>query len=422
MKKGDVFLRLRLKMSMTLLVILAFVLLVLFAMLNVYMAFQNQSDANQFLQELDRNAGFSISRLRAEEEQPPQGFWHSILPLSRSRGFTDFYSACLDHDGKMIYVIHHFNNEEAEEGSERFIREIFTGAETSGTLDGMGYLVAEKSYGFLVIIMDRVNELRHQRNFLYFSLLIYFASLIVFFIVAWIGSYFTVVPVREAFDKQKQFIADASHELKTPIAVISANIEVLQQEIKDNKWLEYIKTENSRMSALVKDMLYLAKNDAGHTDFVFVPFNVCDAVACCVLPFESVAFEQGKKLELNVPKKEIKVRGDEEKIKQSVIILTDNALKNSEKGAVIRVTVEEDNSKVLIKVYNTGHGIPAKEIPLIFNRFYRVDSSRARATGGYGLGLAIANTIVTGHKGKITVESQLDSYTQFTVSLPIEKN
>ncbi|MBP5752405.1 MAG: HAMP domain-containing histidine kinase [Treponema sp.] len=422
MKKGDVFLRLRLKMSMTLLVILAFVLLVLFAMLNVYMAFQNQSDANQFLQELDRNAGFSISRLRAEEEQPPQGFWHSILPLSRSRGFTDFYSACLDHNGKMIYVIHHFNNEESEEGSEQFINEIFTGAETSGTLDGMGYLVAEKSYGFLVIIMDRVNELRHQRNFLYFSLLIYFASLIVFFIVAWIGSYFTVVPVREAFEKQKQFIADASHELKTPIAVISANIEVLQQEIKGNKWLEYIKTENSRMSALVKDMLYLAKNDAGHTDFVFVPFNVCNAVACCVLPFESVAFEQGKKLELNVPKKEIKVRGDEEKIKQSVIILTDNALKNSEKGAVVRVTVEEDSSKVLIKVYNTGHGIPAKEIPLIFNRFYRVDSSRARTTGGYGLGLAIANTIVTNHKGKISVESQLDYYTQFTVSLPVEKN
>ena len=86
------------------------------------------------------------------------------------------------------------------------------------------------------------------------------------------------------------------------------------------------------------------------------------------------------------------------------------------------MTVEEDNSKVLIKVYNTGHGIPAKEIPLIFNRFYRVDSSRARATGGYGLGLAIANTIVTGHKGKITVESQLDSYTQFTVTLPVEKN
>ena len=199
----------------------------------------------------------------------------------------------------MIYVIHHFNNEEAEEGSEQFIREIFTGAETSGTLDGMGYLVAEKSYGFLVIIMDRVNELRHQRNFLLFSLLIYFVSLIVFFIVAWIGSYFTVAPVRDAFDKQKQFIADASHELKTPIAVISANIEVLQQEIKDNKWLEYIKTENSRMSALVKDMLYLAKNDAGPTDFVFVPFNVCDAVACCVLPFESVAFEQEQATRMN---------------------------------------------------------------------------------------------------------------------------
>ena len=408
-------------MSFTLLVMLALVMFVLFAMLNVYMTFQNQNDANQFLHELDMNAGFSISRLRAEEEQPQQGFWHSILPLSRSRGFTDFYSACLDHNGKMIYVIHHFNNEESEEGSEQFIKDIFTGAETSGTLNGMGYLVAEKSYGFLVIVMDRVNELRHQRNFLYFSLLIYFASLIVFFIVAWIGSYFTVVPVRDAFNKQKQFIADASHELKTPIAVISANIEVLQQEIKNNKWLEYIKTENSRMSSLVKDMLYLAKNDAGHTDFVFSPFDACDAVACCVLPFESVAFEQGKKLELNIPKKEIKVRGDEEKIKQSVIILTDNALKNSEKGAVIRVTVEEDSSKVLIKVYNTGHGIPAKEIPLIFNRFYRVDSSRARTTGGYGLGLAIAHTIITAHKGKISVESQLDSYTQFTVTLPVER-
>lgn len=422
MKKADVFLRLRLKMSFTLLVILAFVMFVLFAMLNVYMAFQNQNDANQFLRELDRNAGFSVSRLRAEEELPPQGFWHSILPLSgESRGFTDFFSACLDHEGKLIYVIHHFTNEESDEGSEEFMKEIFTGQETSGTLNGMGYLVAEKSYGFLVIIMDRVNELRHQRNFLLFSLLIYFVSLIVFFIVAWIGSYFTVAPVRDAFDKQKQFIADASHELKTPIAVISANIEVLQQEIKNNKWLEYIKTENSRMSALVKDMLYLAKNDAGHADFIFLPFDVCDAVACCVLPFESVAFEQGKKLELDIPKKTINVRGDEEKIKQAVVILADNALKNSEKGAVIRVSVEEDSSKVLIKVYNTGHGIAAKDIPLIFNRFYRVDSSRARTTGGYGLGLAIANTIVTAHKGKIGVESQLDSYTQFTVSLPVER-
>lgn len=243
-------------------------------------------------------------------------------------------------------------------------------------------------------------------------------SSVVIFGISWFVSKFAVKPLQKVLNEQKQFIADASHELKTPIAVISANVSVLEQELEGSKWIEYIKKENNRMGLLVQDMLYLAREDAGGVEYEMTEFDLADAVAYSVLPFESLAYESGKKFFLDIPESRINIVGDEKKIKQVAIILVDNALKNSDSGAEIRVGVSCEGQKTSIKVYNTGHGIPLDEQKKIFNRFYRSDSSRARKTGGCGLGLSIAQTIVSGHGGKIEVESEVEKYVQFTVSLP----
>ncbi|MBP5175538.1 MAG: ATP-binding protein, partial [Treponema sp.] len=165
-------------------------------------------------------------------------------------------------------------------------------------------------------------------------------------------------------------------------------------------------------------MLYLAKDDAGKTEFARLPFDLSEAAACAVLPFESVAFEQKKTLEINTGKNMLPVMGDEAKIKQAIIVLVDNALKNSEPGSLIRVTAGKEGNRCFVKVYNTGHGISPEDLNKIFNRFFRSDSSRTRSTGGYGLGLAIAQSIAVAHKGKISVESEENKYALFTLQIP----
>ena len=152
----------------------------------------------------------------------------------------------------------------------------------------------------------------------------------------------------------------------------------------------------------------------------FFDFNFSNAVENSVLPFEVVAFESQKTLELDV-QKGIICNGDEKSLKQIFIILVDNAIKNSEEGAKIRVTATSDDKKIVLKVYNTGSGIPKDELEKIFLRFYRSDSSRVRKTGGYGLGLAIARTIAEDHGGTLTATSEVGHWAEFTLTIPKKK-
>ena len=270
----------------------------------------------------------------------------------------------------------------------------------------------------MLVLIDKISESANRKRFVVFSMLIFLLSLGALFVLSWYISKFEINTIEEAFSRQKQFVSDVSHELKTPIAVIGTNISVLEQQIPKNKWLNYIKTENERMSVMVRDMLYLTRDDAGALDYDMKPFDLSDMVGCAVLPFESLAFEQKKKLCLNLPSLPVTVIGDENRLKQAVIILTDNAMKNSEENAVIRITAGISGQKAFVKVYNTGHGVAPEEKEKIFNRFYRSDASRTRDTGGCGLGLSIAQAVVQRHGGKITVESEVGKYAEFTITIP----
>ena len=237
-------------------------------------------------------------------------------------------------------------------------------------------------------------------------------SLVVLLGIVTVLSGWAVSPVKESLEKQKRFISDASHELKTPLAVICANADVLEKDIGQNKWLEYIKNQTVRMDGLVKDMLFLARADEGIQNGEYKEFDVGEAVLNIALEFESRAYESGKQYCYETESGILRV-GNEERIKQAVAILIDNALKRS--SGEVRVTAKKDNGKAFIEVYNTGDGIDEKDYDKIFERFYRSEESRDRDSGGYGLGLSIAKSIVDSHKGKISVKSEKGKWASFTI-------
>lgn len=274
----------------------------------------------------------------------------------------------------------------------------------------------------MLIVLDQRLEIMNMLRVLRVSALIASAACVLLCIAAWLLIRYLVRPVQEAFDRQRQFVWDASHELKTPLAVISANAEVLQDEIGKNEYLGYIRWEVKRTNRLVQNLLTLARMDQGKVTADLKEMNLSKALLSVALPFESSAFEEERQFEIEVPS-EILCRGDAEMIKQLAMILLSNALKYSDKGDWIRICAGRKTRGAWFQVVNTGEGISKEDQGKIFDRFYRADQSHNSEKEGSGLGLAIAQNIVEMHKGRLCVTSEPkgDRFeTIFTVSLPAQ--
>lgn len=245
-----------------------------------------------------------------------------------------------------------------------------------------------------------------------------------------------IAPVEKTWKHQNQFVADASHELKTPLTVILANMDIMSANpdstiAEQQKWIENTKSEAKRMTDLVNDMLFLARGDAGQElTFNFMDVNVSALVEDCVLTFESVAFEKGVQLIENITE-DVIIKADEAKLKQAIIILIDNALKYVDDKGQILVSLKyvgkyvgrvPGKSFVKISVSNTGTPIPKDKQAQVFERFFRVDESRTREKGGYGLGLAIAANIMQAHEGNIALDYSDRRGTCFSLTLPVKQS
>ena len=225
----------------------------------------------------------------------------------------------------------------------------------------------------------------------------------------------TLRPVREAMEKQRQFVWDASHELKTPLAVISANAQVLEKELGGNPYFGYIRSEIRQMDSLVQSLLTLARLEAGKMQADFTRFDLGAALLQLALPMESLAFEQGKTLDIQVTEG-VFCWGNAGMLTQMASILLSNAFKYSPTGAAITLQLTEHVRALCLRVHNTGSCIPPSEREKVFDRFYRAES--AAQTQGSGIGLAIARSIAALHHGDICLESDEASGTAFIVTLP----
>lgn len=223
-----------------------------------------------------------------------------------------------------------------------------------------------------------------------------------------------VKPVNEAFIRQKQFIYDASHELKTPIAIISASAEMLEKNPKEKKWLDNIKTENNRMNKLVISLLDLSKSENIKENEVYTNVNLSKVIKNKALTFESLIYENSLELDIDVAN-DIMFNCNEDRIKELLSILMDNAIKHSLPNSQITVKLSKEKNNIYLSVKNKGKEIPVSEREKIFERFYRLDKSRNRDDNRYGIGLSIAKNIVINHNGTISVNCK-DGYTTFIVN------
>lgn len=226
-------------------------------------------------------------------------------------------------------------------------------------------------------------------------------------------------PVEKAWQQQRQFLSDASHELKTPLTVILSNAELMSSvplEPRLARWADNIRSEGVQMKRLVEEMLTLARADNMVRTSVFSEQSLSDLAMDCALLFEPVAFEAGKTLTYDLAEG-IVVSGDGDKLRQVISVLLDNAVKYGKDGAPIVMTLQKTESRARLSVANQGDPIPAEQLSHLFERFYRADASRGELSG-FGLGLSIARTIADEHKGSLRAESDERS-TRFILTLPL---
>ena len=286
--------------------------------------------------------------------------------------------------------------------------------ESKGTVRGMSYLAKSDSNG-LYVVMTEAGPDEDVKVLIVISVIGLIAAFGLFALIARKLSRSIAAPVEETIEKEKRFVADASHELKTPVAVISANADVLGKEIGQNKWLGYIKQEAGRMKDLVNQLLQLSRLDyEGGGDAAAVRFDAVEAAMEAALPFESIAYEQGAKYKIKTPKA-LPAVGRPDDVKQIIGILIDNAFKHVDKGGQVMLEVQ---GGILIRVSNTGKTISPDVLPHVFDRFYKEDESREYNAGSFGLGLAIAKALTERNGGEISATS-FDGTTTFEVKLPL---
>ena len=296
--------------------------------------------------------------------------------------------------------------------------------------ENMGVLAGEdlrfyrkaKIGGWRLVYLDMTMENNMIRNLSGNMLLIGLGSFVGIFFLSMGLAYWITKPVERAWNQQRQFVADASHELKTPLTVILSNTDMLLNQCTEadehsEKRLGNIRAESIRMKGLVEDMLDLARSDAGRLKQQLAPVSVSDTVMDAVLLFEALVFERQKELQYQI-EENLSVLGSGDRLKQLTEILLDNAMKYSPEQGCIWVKLERNSAKTLrLMVANTGDTMTPEQCRRIFERFYRTDPARQN-NGGYGLGLSIASSIVTEMGGKIWCESR-NGINSFFVQLPL---
>lgn len=320
------------------------------------------------------------------------------------------YTVILDNEGNYQELINNTNNE-LDESIEKEAKKIIKNHKDNLYI---GNLYIDK-YAYIfnmdntLVIMDNTKINNLLKNQLFSNLLIFGLSEIIIFIITSLITKWIITPVKKSFEKQKIFVADASHELKTPLAVMTASADAYFND-KDEKWVHNMKNESERMIKLVTELLDLAKTEQ---DIQLSQNNLSNIIESSVLTFESLFYENKIKLEYNI-EEDINMMCNENLIVELLNILIDNAIRHCSKKKKVIVNLEKRNKQIILEVKNTGLPIKKEDEEKIFERFYKVDTSRNRNSNNYGLGLAIAKNIVEKHNGTISAHSNHE-YTIFKI-------
>lgn len=362
--------------------------------------------------------------LRAVLEKNREGFPalpNPREPLPPMHGWMlDSYAVVtVDREGNILHRMEQ-NLSLPEAELAETVRDALESGLHQGSRKGKMYVMRESRDGFRIAFADMSSVTAALWETIGISAVLFGCGIAVIFCISLWLSALAIRPVESAWEKQKQFIADASHELKTPLTVILANTRILQSHPQQTvetqaQWITSTDEEAKNMRRMVEQMLELARTDAHETPILSEKIRLSELVEGCVLCFEPSAYEKDVTLECSLEPGMI-LQSDGERLTQLCRLLLDNAVKYAVRGSTVRVSLKRETRKTLLQIHNEGNPIPPEELPHLFDRFYRTD--KARGEGGFGLGLAIAKSTAESLGGTITAESTPDAGTTFTVLLP----
>lgn len=286
----------------------------------------------------------------------------------------------------------------------------------SGFADAYKYIIVKKDYGTLLVFVDVGRELQIFNSFLSSSILTGLLGILAVFLTVLVFSKRAIAPIVESYEKQKQFITDAGHELKTPLAIINTNAEVLEMHYGESQWIQSINNQVVRLSNLVESLVSLTRMDEDSYKLVYKEFSLSDLVAGTAEQFDEISTMYDKEIVVDIEENS-NYFGNEQSIGQLVSILLDNSLRYGLKDSVIQVVLKKQGKKYILQTTNEAENLRIGNYDILFERFYRADSSRNSKLAGYGIGLSVAKAIVLKHKGKITAESPDGEKIVFTVKL-----
>jgi two-component system sensor histidine kinase CiaH len=404
---------------------LAVVLFVILGGVN-WMSYQKVvSDADAILAVLGSNGGIFPQREHTGGGQQGEGV-QPVKPGEDFRGGrmpgmspetpyeSRYFSALVSEQGEVVLTeTGQIAAVDAADAADYALR-VWNSGRSSGFLEDYRYLRCDEAGGSRIIFLDCGRSLSAFRTTLLASVALALVGLTAVLVLLLILSKRIVRPVAESYEKQKRFITDAGHELKTPLTIISADTDLAEMEWGENPWLTDIRRQTQRLTGLTNDLIYLSRMEEERPQLQWIEFPISDVVEEMAQSFQAPAKSQNKQLSVSIQPM-VAYTGDEKAVRQLISVLLDNALKYSPAGGSLSLRLEKRGRGIQIAVSNTtAQPIERETLVHLFDRFYRADPSRNTQTGGYGLGLSIAKSIVTAHKGKIWAESSgTDSLTIF---------
>lgn len=380
--------------------------------INVFNFLSTDGALSDTLQMIYENQGMIPQFSGRRPEKPPRGQFTPETPYS-TRYFVLYYSG----DGTLGRADMKHIAAVTESDAGRFLSVALAHGE------GMGYKEQYKYYvvfiganQYMAIFLNCQRELHSVRTFAVISLLVAAGCVALVFLLIWFFSKKAIEPTVKSVEKQKQFITDASHELKTPLTVIATSLKVLEMEVGEQKWIGKAQAQTEKMSELVNDLVTLARLDEEKPPVQFARFDISGLVAETAESFRDFAAARGHTLEVDIAPG-LFCCGDAYAVRQLVSILLDNAVKYADDGSVIRLGLEKSKKGPVLRMSNPCTGLDEEELSKLFDRFYRPDRSRSKQTGGFGVGLSIARSIVEAHKGSIWAERLENGLIQFIVIL-----
>ncbi len=379
---------------------LSFLIAVQMLAVNAVTIYQRDSDLKKTLLVIAENNG----RLPASFDKHDflEDFVHPIIGYTPSEKtpYSERYFYVEIKDNFVTDIYTENNPSVDDETAYRYACDIFGSDEGFGYKDNYMYLNERRGDNTLIVFIDFQKEVDDAITLATVTLLVGLITMVLILIPVYWLSKWAIKPIAHNMEKQKQFITDAGHELKTPLAIISADAEVLEMCEGENEWVTSIKNQTERMSGLVRNLVTLAKADESKIKRQTAKFNLSEAFADTAFGFETSAKHANRNFVINITEN-IYYRGEESEIRQLVSILCDNAIKYSDEQGIISLNLYKSGKNIVIDMYNTCEYVDPESINKLFDRFYRADESRSRETGGYGIGLSIAKAIVERHKGKI---------------------